>query len=115
MASDHLADTVQLWREGHLTNWEYLTTLNKMAGRCYNDLMQYPVMPFVLADYTSTTLDLTDPQSYRLVRFVFCFIVLEISYPWKRDKVLTITIYLDFLQQLLFFLYFIKFLSSVLV
>ncbi|XP_054259566.1 lysosomal-trafficking regulator isoform X2 [Macrosteles quadrilineatus] len=65
VASDHLADTVQLWREGHLTNWEYLTTLNKMAGRCYNDLMQYPVMPFVLADYTSTTLDLTDPQSYR--------------------------------------------------
>lgn len=70
VASDHLSDTVQLWREGHLTNWEYLTTLNKMAGRSYNDLMQYPVMPFVLADYTSSTLDLTDPKSYRYHQLV---------------------------------------------
>lgn len=68
VASDHLSDAVQLWREGHLTNWEYLTTLNKMAGRSYNDLMQYPVMPFVLADYTSTVLDLTDPKSFRIFK-----------------------------------------------
>lgn len=67
VASDHLSDTIQLWCEGHLTNWEYLTTLNKMAGRSYNDLMQYPVMPFTLADYTSPVLDLTDPKSYRLL------------------------------------------------
>lgn len=76
VASDHLSDAVQLWREGHLTNWEYLTTLNKMAGRSYNDLMQYPVMPFVLADYTSTVLDLTDPKSFRSVlhRFILHYL-----------------------------------------
>ncbi|XP_069691772.1 lysosomal-trafficking regulator isoform X2 [Periplaneta americana] len=65
VAGDNLSDAVQLWREGLLTNWEYLTQLNKMAGRSYNDLMQYPVFPFVLANYTGQTLDLTDPQAYR--------------------------------------------------
>ncbi|XP_075225539.1 lysosomal-trafficking regulator mauve isoform X2 [Lycorma delicatula] len=65
VAGDHLSDAVQLWREGHLTNWEYLTILNKMAGRSYNDLMQYPVMPFILADYSSRILDLTESSSYR--------------------------------------------------
>ena len=65
VAGDNLSDTVQLWREGLLTNWEYLMQLNKMAGRSYNDLMQYPVFPFVIADYSSQVLDLTDPQVYR--------------------------------------------------
>jgi hypothetical protein len=27
--------------------------LNTLAGRTYNDYMQYPVFPWVLADYTS--------------------------------------------------------------
>ncbi|KAI5717188.1 hypothetical protein M8J77_001555 [Diaphorina citri] len=65
MSSDLLSDTIQLWREGHLTNWAYLMILNKMAGRSYNDLMQYPVLPFILSDYKSATLDLTDPKSFR--------------------------------------------------
>lgn len=39
--------------------------LNGLAGRSYNDLMQYPVLPFVIADYTSRILDLNDPKSFR--------------------------------------------------
>lgn len=39
--------------------------LNSKAGRTYNDLMQYPVFPFILADYTSLILDLTEPRTYR--------------------------------------------------
>lgn len=27
--------------------------LNTLAGRSYNDLMQYPVFPWILADYDS--------------------------------------------------------------
>ena len=27
--------------------------LNTLAGRSYNDLMQYPIFPWVLADYES--------------------------------------------------------------
>lgn len=62
---DVLNDSIQLWRQGLLTNWEYITQLNKMAGRSYNDLMQYPVFPFVLADYISEEIDLCDHRIYR--------------------------------------------------
>ena len=39
--------------------------LNTLAGRSYNDLNQYPVFPWVLADYTSDTLDLNQPSTFR--------------------------------------------------
>ncbi|XP_057369283.1 lysosomal-trafficking regulator-like [Daphnia carinata] len=63
--SESLADVTQLWRESQITNFEYLVFLNKFAGRSYNDLMQYPIFPFVLADYESPLLDLNDPHLYR--------------------------------------------------
>uniref|UniRef100_A0A8D0HE81 Lysosomal-trafficking regulator n=1 Tax=Sphenodon punctatus TaxID=8508 RepID=A0A8D0HE81_SPHPU len=53
------------WYTGQITNFEYLTHLNKHAGRSFNDLMQYPVFPFILSDYTSETLDLNEPSVYR--------------------------------------------------
>ncbi|KZC14096.1 Lysosomal-trafficking regulator, partial [Dufourea novaeangliae] len=62
---DDLNEAITLWRSGTLTNWEYITCLNKLAGRSYNDLMQYPVFPFVLADYTSEKIDLNNPKIYR--------------------------------------------------
>jgi hypothetical protein len=40
------------WRAGQLSNFEYLMVLNKYSGRSYNDLGQYPVFPWVLANYT---------------------------------------------------------------
>ncbi|XP_012161091.1 uncharacterized protein LOC101454375 [Ceratitis capitata] len=55
----------QQWREGLLTNWEYLMTLNQIAGRTYNDLMQYPVFPWILSNYSSDILDLTDITNFR--------------------------------------------------
>ncbi|XP_077201679.1 lysosomal-trafficking regulator isoform X3 [Paroedura picta] len=54
-----------LWYTGQITNFEYLTHLNKHAGRSFNDLMQYPVFPFILSDYTNKSLDLQDPTVYR--------------------------------------------------
>ncbi|NWH17524.1 LYST regulator, partial [Grus americana] len=54
-----------LWCTGQITNFEYLTHLNKHAGRSFNDLMQYPVFPFILSDYTNETLDLNDQSVYR--------------------------------------------------
>ncbi|XP_023246507.1 lysosomal-trafficking regulator [Copidosoma floridanum] len=62
---DDLGEALNLWRNGTLTNWEYITCLNKLAGRSYNDLMQYPVFPFVLADYTSEKINLENPSIYR--------------------------------------------------
>lgn len=54
-----------LWSSGQITNFEYLTHLNKHAGRSFNDLMQYPVFPFILRDYVSETLDLQEASIYR--------------------------------------------------
>ncbi|CAJ0564182.1 unnamed protein product, partial [Mesorhabditis spiculigera] len=53
------------WRHGVLNNFGYLMLLNKIAGRTYNDLMQYPVFPFVLSQYTMASLDLANPSNYR--------------------------------------------------
>ncbi|XP_061083702.1 WD repeat- and FYVE domain-containing protein 4 isoform X3 [Conger conger] len=53
------------WQRGEMSNFEYLMHLNTMAGRTYNDLMQYPVFPWVLADYDSETLDLSSPATFR--------------------------------------------------
>lgn len=32
--------------------------LNTLAGRSYNDLMQYPVFPWILADFDSEVISL---------------------------------------------------------
>lgn len=53
------------WQRWELSNFEYLMCLNSLAGRTLNDLNAYPVMPWVLQDYASATLDLSDPASYR--------------------------------------------------
>ncbi|KAL5271329.1 hypothetical protein ACHWQZ_G001835 [Mnemiopsis leidyi] len=53
------------WRCREISNFDYLMFLNTIAGRSYNDLGQYPIMPWVLKNYTDETLDLTDPGNYR--------------------------------------------------
>jgi hypothetical protein len=45
-----------LWRKRKLSNFQYLMALNLMAGRTFNDITQYPVFPWVLADYSSEEL-----------------------------------------------------------
>jgi len=53
------------WQMGALSNFDYLMRLNSFAGRTYSDLTQYPVMPWVLCDFKSSTIDLRDPAVYR--------------------------------------------------
>ncbi|KAI7433761.1 beach-domain-containing protein [Hortaea werneckii] len=53
------------WLRGDMSNFAYLMLINTMAGRTFNDLTQYPVFPWVLADYTSDELDLEDPRTFR--------------------------------------------------
>lgn len=55
----------QKWVQREISNFEYLMHLNTIAGRTYNDLSQYPVFPWILADYTSAELDLDNPAIYR--------------------------------------------------
>jgi factor associated with neutral sphingomyelinase activation len=49
------------WQQRVLSNFEYLMFLNSIADRTLNDLTQYPVFPWVIADYTSSSLDLNNP------------------------------------------------------
>ncbi|KAH6705170.1 hypothetical protein BKA61DRAFT_144345 [Leptodontidium sp. MPI-SDFR-AT-0119] len=53
------------WAKGEISNFHYLMLVNTMAGRTFNDLTQYPVFPWVLADYTSEELDLDNPATFR--------------------------------------------------
>jgi WD40 repeat protein len=55
----------QRWVRSEISNFQYLMSLNTLAGRSYNDLMQYPVFPWILADYDSEELDLTNPKTFR--------------------------------------------------
>ena len=50
------------WQSGRLSNLDYLLFLNLAAGRSFCDLAQWPVMPWILADYASDALDLSDPR-----------------------------------------------------
>ena len=53
------------WTQGKMTNFDFIMHMNSFAGRTYNDLTQYPVFPWVLADYDSEEIDLNDPKVYR--------------------------------------------------
>ena len=53
------------WVQGKMTNFEFIMHMNAFAGRTYNDLTQYPVVPWVLADYESEELDLNNPKTFR--------------------------------------------------
>eukprot|EP01022_Parablepharisma_sp_SALTPOND_P023076 TRINITY_DN4786_c0_g1_i1.p1 TRINITY_DN4786_c0_g1~~TRINITY_DN4786_c0_g1_i1.p1 ORF type:complete len:1362 (+),score=136.82 TRINITY_DN4786_c0_g1_i1:10189-14274(+) len=57
------------WRQCKMTNFEYLMLLNKYGGRSFNDLSQYPVFPWVIADYTSKTLSYKNPETYRQLKY----------------------------------------------
>lgn len=60
-----LLELTQKWQESKISNFFYLMAINTMAGRTFNDLSQYPVFPWIIADYDSEELDLTDPKTYR--------------------------------------------------
>ena len=59
----------EAWVQREITNFEYLMALNTAAGRTYNDLAQYPIFPWVLSDYGSERLDLSNPRSFRDLRY----------------------------------------------
>ncbi|WVZ86675.1 hypothetical protein U9M48_033424 [Paspalum notatum var. saurae] len=56
---------MERWANWEISNFEYLMELNTLAGRSYNDITQYPVFPWIVADYKSRVLDLDDPLTYR--------------------------------------------------
>uniref|UniRef100_A0AAQ5XDG1 Neutral sphingomyelinase (N-SMase) activation associated factor n=1 Tax=Amphiprion ocellaris TaxID=80972 RepID=A0AAQ5XDG1_AMPOC len=64
--TEHTAESYMLqWQRGHLSNYQYLLHLNNLADRSCNDLSQYPVFPWVIADYSSSQLDMTNAATFR--------------------------------------------------
>jgi factor associated with neutral sphingomyelinase activation len=53
------------WQQRELNNFDYIMQVNSWADRTTNDLAQYPVFPWILTDYRSSSIDLTDPKIYR--------------------------------------------------
>lgn len=64
-AQNNANPATRRWMKGEISNFHYLMLVNTMAGRTFNDLTQYPVFPWILADYTSEELDLTNPRTFR--------------------------------------------------
>ena len=60
-----LLELQEAWQRREVSNFEYLMRLNELAGRTHSDLNQYPVFPWVLADYESASLNLADPAAFR--------------------------------------------------
>ena len=61
---DRVEECIAKWRQGG-SNFQLIMDLNQLAGRTFNDLMQYPVFPFVLNDYTSNELNLLNSRTFR--------------------------------------------------
>lgn len=53
------------WKERQISTFSYIYYLNLLAGRSVHDTSQYLVFPWILSDYVSDSLDLSNPDSYR--------------------------------------------------
>ncbi|KAJ7700350.1 beach-domain-containing protein [Mycena rosella] len=62
---DELSSAQRRWQAREISNFTYISILNQISGRTPSDATQYPIFPWVLKDYTSPTLDLNNPDSYR--------------------------------------------------
>ncbi|KAG6916308.1 hypothetical protein DXG01_007465 [Tephrocybe rancida] len=63
--ADELYTAQRKWQAREISNFTYISILNQISGRTPSDATQYPVFPWVIHDYTSQTLDLSSPESYR--------------------------------------------------
>ena len=62
---EFLLQAFQAWQTKTITNLDYLLLLNSVAGRSFQDLSRYPVVPWVIQDYESPKLDLNNPATFR--------------------------------------------------
>lgn len=60
-----LENVTSRWQRREISNFAYLQILNQYANRTPNDVTQYPVFPWIIRDWSSTTLDLASPTTFR--------------------------------------------------
>jgi hypothetical protein len=78
---EKLNEIQTLWKQGYMTNFDYLMQLNKLAGRTFLDLMQYPIYPYIVANYDGLILDLRHSSNYRHLSKP-----IAIQHPEKEEK-----------------------------
>ena len=54
-----------LWIDGLMTNYDYLMYLNTIASRSFNDLSQYPILPWTINNFKDKSIDLNNANNYR--------------------------------------------------
>ena len=60
-----LQDMTLKWQKQEVSNFDYLMFVNNESGRSLSDVAQYPVYPHVVKDFTSKSLDLENPETFR--------------------------------------------------
>jgi serine O-acetyltransferase len=55
-----LKDKYEQWKEWKISTLEFLMYLNVYGNRSFMDLMQYPVMPWPIFDYSSSSIDINE-------------------------------------------------------
>ena len=66
--SSEKGELTDAWQRGATSNFEYLMQLNTLSGRCFDDLMQYPVLPWVLREHEKSGVNLRSATSFRDLR-----------------------------------------------
>ena len=56
---------IEKWQKREISTFEYLINLNLYSGRSFNLLFQYPIFPWILSNYESNKLELSDPLNFR--------------------------------------------------
>ncbi|KAL0213362.1 hypothetical protein RCL1_006988 [Eukaryota sp. TZLM3-RCL] len=60
-----LPSIISDWQAKKVSNYELLLKLNDISGRSFKDLTSYPIFPWILTDYTSSSIDISDHSVYR--------------------------------------------------
>ena len=59
---------MELWTQGNISTFEYISHLNSAAGRTRNNLDMYPIFPWLVTNMESDNLSFVRPSS-----FLLCF------------------------------------------
>lgn len=90
-------------QRGEMNNFEYLMHLNTLAGRTYNDLMQYPVFPWILADYESEVPIFYSIHSFNHLSIHCCLLVYLNTFLFTCSKLVLYVVF----NSIIFFLFFL--------
>ena len=57
--------STQRWIRREISNFDYIMTTNEALDEHITISHRFPVFPWIVSDFSSTVLDLTDPRSFR--------------------------------------------------